>query len=542
MSTRNRYLTVIGGCCALVLLVSCSVELGPNGLTVSLLGETLQFSLGADGLTIRVNAGETTERTAVGFTDYLTQPVQQTPAAGRMILRSEDVTVGRILTAKQSVRMQSAQLTGTATIRFYISQGQSADYCATADFLAEYNMTLTAGVLQIADEVYDLTNDAMEAIASNDVTICVEATADFDGEIQVFDFSFSFDDEDGNNPADDDDDDNVPAGTSTQVPINSLGQRVSPNATYGGIEYGIVGVLDVNSSTVNPAGLPSNVTQTLGVVDVDLDNLGLQSVERIEFASHAAWAPNLPNGLVIATLTCDYAEGGTSTIVDFALGSNTAEWSHERIEHVELGGCAHSQVPILYSYSTTQESRAAYNAHIYSASVDLDGSRTLTRLTLELNSTDVFVANRTWDVPEPTWAGQGLSAATLIGPSDSSGGDDDDPVTGGTGTVTGSVVDAQTGEALAGASISVTDTNISTSSDASGAFSLSDVPEGGQTLTASLTGYVQTTVPIVVFANGSAETSIGMLAIGAGGDNVAAVLAWGSGSARPRPAHVRAGR
>jgi hypothetical protein len=53
------------------------------------------------------------------------------------------------------------------------------------------------------------------------------------------------------------------------------------------------------------------------------------------------------------------------------------------------------------------------------------------------------------------------------------------------------------------------------------------VPAGVATLVASAAGYVETTLPVIVFADLTAETSIGMLAIGAGGDNVAVVFAWG---------------
>ncbi len=104
---------------------------------------------------------------------------------------------------------------------------------------------------------------------------------------------------------------------------------------------------------------------------------------------------------------------------------------------------------------------------------------------------------------------------------------DDDSGEGETGTVTGSVVDAQTGEALAGVLIQVSGTGLSATTDASGNFTILNVPAGAATLVASLADYVETTVPVLVLPNITAETSIGMLAIGAGGDNVAVVLAWG---------------
>ncbi len=524
MLARCRRLTVIGGFCVLLVAVSCSVEITPEGVEITIGDDLFTLSFGANGLTISVRANETTEREAVAFRVFDETPTE-TPSSGSMVLRSTDVSVGRILTAKYMVRAQSAPLTGTATATFYVAPGETAS-CSGATFLAEYDMTLTAGVLSIAEEVYDLTSAALEIIAVNDVTICVEVTADFDGEITFFDFSFAFgsaaDDArtgGGTTPS---------SGGTFQVPINVFGDAVNPTATYSGVAYAVVGVLDVNSSTLSPASLDSNVTQFLGVVDVDLDDLGLQYVEQIYFASAAAWVPDVASGTVIATLTCDYAEGGTPTTLDFTVGSNTAEWSHERIEHVEDGGVPHAQAPVLYSSQTTVGSRAEYTGHMYSGSASLDTSRTLSSLTLELNDTGVIAAARTWGIyPEPTWAGQTLPAITLVGQAGTPGGGDDNGDTGGTGTASGHVVDAQTGVALAGVLIEVTGTGLSGTTDAGGGFTISDVPEGGQTLTASLTGYVETTVPIVVFAGSLAETSIGMLAIGAGGDNIAAVLAWG---------------
>jgi hypothetical protein len=187
----------------------------------------------------------------------------------------------------------------------------------------------------------------------------------------------------------------------------------------------------------------------------------------------------------------------------------------------------HDIISILYSFPTVSLMGYDYDGHIYSGSLELDSSRTLSAITLELGDIDDFVANRTIpDSPVPTWAGQGMLAVTLVGPAgipQAGGGGGG----GGTGTVTGQVVDAQTGGALAGVLISVVGTGLSTTTDASGNFTISDVPEGGQTLRATLTGYVETSVPVIAFTGATTQTSIGMLAIGAGGDNVAAVLAWG---------------
>lgn len=95
------------------------------------------------------------------------------------------------------------------------------------------------------------------------------------------------------------------------------------------------------------------------------------------------------------------------------------------------------------------------------------------------------------------------------------------------GTITGEVVDAQTGALLPGVQLSVVGTEASATTDTSGRFTIDDAPEGSRTLSATLMGYVPSTIPVVVTAGESVEVSIGLLAIGAGGDGVAVVLSWG---------------
>ena len=56
-------------------------------------------------------------------------------------------------------------------------------------------------------------------------------------------------------------------------------------------------------------------------------------------------------------------------------------------------------------------------------------------------------------------------------------------------TVSGTVTDASTGDALAGANVVVDGTELGTAADANGAFTINDVPDGS-TLTASMIGYL----------------------------------------------------
>jgi hypothetical protein len=82
-------------------------------------------------------------------------------------------------------------LSGSATIRFSIMPLASAS-CDSAILLAEYDATLTTGVLAILDDLYDLSPEALAIIATGNFTICVQITSDVAGEFALGEFDFSF--------------------------------------------------------------------------------------------------------------------------------------------------------------------------------------------------------------------------------------------------------------------------------------------------------------------------------------------------------------
>lgn len=96
------------------------------------------------------------------------------------------------------------------------------------------------------------------------------------------------------------------------------------------------------------------------------------------------------------------------------------------------------------------------------------------------------------------------------------------------GTVTGEIVDAQTGDPLSGVTISISGADSIATTGADGSFTMTDAPEGERTLSASRTGYVTGTVPVTIDPDQPAELSIGLLAVGGGGSGIAVTLAWGS--------------
>lgn len=94
------------------------------------------------------------------------------------------------------------------------------------------------------------------------------------------------------------------------------------------------------------------------------------------------------------------------------------------------------------------------------------------------------------------------------------------------GAVSGFVSNAGTGQALAGVSVSVANTSLSTTTGTDGRFSLSNVPAGDQSLAFSRSGYVAQSRSISVQAGVTASISVSMAPVTVG--DITLVLDWGS--------------
>jgi len=417
-TTPGRFNTLAGiaACCLVCLSIACSVEIVPadDGVTVGFTVGTKTFSFTFQDLGPIETQANQTAKVASGFRLFESDPVDM-PTAGRMLLPSSSVGVGRRLAGKQIVRSQSLPLNGSATISFYIASGVSADLCDSAVLLAEYEMSLTTGVAAILDEGYVLSPEALDIIASNDVTICIEITADFDGEITLGEFTFTFGDESGNLPAETDD--VLPTGTIMQVPIDNVdGSSVSVGATHtiNGIPYGVVGVLEAQTSSVDRSqGSPSSIS-------LNLQRLGLQRVDRMYLATYSSFVPDLPNGVRVASLTVSYAEGGRPDKLDFVTGDTTAEWSYDRPEHDNFGGVQHDKISTLYTFETRDNSAYEYTGYCYLMTFAPDPSRTPACMWLEMRDPTEYADGRTLidlsQINFATDARHTLSAVTLEGP------------------------------------------------------------------------------------------------------------------------------
>jgi uncharacterized protein YfaP (DUF2135 family) len=96
----------------------------------------------------------------------------------------------------------------------------------------------------------------------------------------------------------------------------------------------------------------------------------------------------------------------------------------------------------------------------------------------------------------------------------------------GSGDITGQVVDASTAAPIAGATVSVVGTAISTTTDSSGNFLLVGVPAGTQTLEASASGYLTASTSVEVIDGDTVTKVIALSAVST--DQITAVLTWGA--------------
>jgi carboxypeptidase family protein len=122
-----------------------------------------------------------------------------------------------------------------------------------------------------------------------------------------------------------------------------------------------------------------------------------------------------------------------------------------------------------------------------------------------------------WAVPVVQTLGMGSAAAAAGSPPP---GGDDEP-----GTIQGLVVDAQTGNPITGAIVTVVGTGLGAVTGPDGRYTIPGVPPGAQTVQATATGYQTATQSTVVPAGGTVEVDFALSAVG---DALRVVLAWGA--------------
>jgi hypothetical protein len=174
----------------LIIVIGCAVQTGalPGGgrfVAITLGGRTFTFAFGEAGI-INTRANQPVTQ-AAALRLFANRPTDM-PTAGRLRLLSSSV---RAMAA--GARQQSTPLNGTATVRISMASGTSSDLCPQATLLGEFPITIVNGAVTIAPEEVALSAPALALIPTNDVTICVQATATFDGVLTLTEFSLIFD-------------------------------------------------------------------------------------------------------------------------------------------------------------------------------------------------------------------------------------------------------------------------------------------------------------------------------------------------------------
>ena len=96
------------------------------------------------------------------------------------------------------------------------------------------------------------------------------------------------------------------------------------------------------------------------------------------------------------------------------------------------------------------------------------------------------------------------------------------------GTVSGRVTDADTGDPLVGANVIVVGTNLGAATDINGEYSIGSVPSGDQRLNANYIGYASSSLNVNIAADGSstADFTLSVAAL-----NLNEVIVTGTGTA-----------
>ncbi len=414
---------LLGATAAVVLAAACNVAIeegdAPGEVVVRISNQVFGIEFGIVGV-FDVAGGSAAIKRAAFIPLFDQDPVDR-PATAQLLLPPQRVQAVAIGSDRTATGLGTPA--GTATIRVGIADGAAEDPCATATDAGAFSVTFGGGDVEVRPAGLDVPDSVLPALISGRFTMCLEVSSTVDVQVVIEGIDISFgpaiDDFQPDSPDDGagdpvvGDEPGTPGDDLLMVPIDELGMVRTATEKIDGIDYALSGdVLAAHTPDAPTALVPDRVP-------IDLMALGLEHVAVLYFGTHSAWAMDLPNGLTVATLTCEYAEGGPPTTLNLVTGSNTAEWSYERIEHTEFyGGVQHARPPELLSWTSTESSRAAYTGYTYAGMLRLDTSRTLTCVRLELDPDVPYIDLRNVAVnPVPTWFGHAISTMTLAGPA-----------------------------------------------------------------------------------------------------------------------------
>jgi len=125
-------------------------------------------------------------------------------------------------------------------------------------------------------------------------------------------------------------------------------------------------------------------------------------VDKIHFIIQGAYALHVPNNVIVGNINAYYSDGSSQESLNLISGVNIAEWAYDRAENQEL--LKHSKIQSAYSFKTYVDSSYSYFGHFFYVSLDVDDSKSLSKLELILYE-DAH--------PDPDWYKIDIHAITL---------------------------------------------------------------------------------------------------------------------------------
>lgn len=191
-SSRKRVWWGLAVAVPVCLAVACAVGFTPGvGLSVAgaIGGVTTTITFGPAGIVV-TRSNETVKQ-AAALRLFDQDPVDR-PQTAQMTLLSSGVKVTPLDVAKTLMPLDGEPINGSATVRFSIAAGQSSDLCDQAVFLSEYELDVQDNVVSIPGETADVSQEALDVMIANDITFCMDVTADFDAKLVMDEFDLEF--------------------------------------------------------------------------------------------------------------------------------------------------------------------------------------------------------------------------------------------------------------------------------------------------------------------------------------------------------------
>ncbi len=94
--------------------------------------------------------------------------------------------------ADLQVQVWGGSSSGTVTVQVLIDSAGTASPCTTGEGVGTFQIRVTNGVASVIVGSLRLSAYALQCVLSNDFSMCINVTADFDGRLTIAQFTFSF--------------------------------------------------------------------------------------------------------------------------------------------------------------------------------------------------------------------------------------------------------------------------------------------------------------------------------------------------------------